>query len=302
MNAKIIPLARPDARPRVSVIMVSYMTGPALTEAVLSVLDDQDVFELILVDNGNTAPARRALMDIIVNRERVRLMQGHGNVGFARGCNYGAALAAGDYFLFMNPDAVLAPGAVGRLTDNTKGLNRPWIAGGMLRDRNGREQRGGRRRELTPLRAFATFTGLHKLGLSKPIHMENDPLPGGVSRVDIVSGAFMMVDRASFEMLGGFDERYFLHVEDIDICRRARQAGGDVIYDPSSAVLHYGSTSQIPRRRVEWEKFKGFCWYFWNYSPGFLGKALTVLASPLMAAAIMGRAYFLAFKGAFKGL
>ena len=99
----------PDAarkRP-ISVVMVSYMTGPALMEAITAVLEDRDVHELIVVDNGNTESARARLSELTAKRTRVRFLQGHGNIGFARACNYGANLATGHYLLFLNPDACL---------------------------------------------------------------------------------------------------------------------------------------------------------------------------------------------------
>lgn len=297
----VIPLTRAEAKPAISVIMVSYMTGPALLEAVGTVLEDPDIFELILVDNGNTLGARHSLSQAVMAHDKVRLLQGHGNVGFAKGCNYGARLARGDYLLFLNPDAVLRPGAAMQLAECGQGLAHPWIAGGLLRDINGREQRGGRRRALTPWSAFATFTGLHKLPFFKSIHLETEPLPNHPISVPVVSGAFLMMNRASFDRVGGFDERYFLHVEDIDLCHRTRKAGGQVYFVPSAAVMHYGSTSHVPRQKIEWEKLKGFVKYFWVYSDKWWGKTLTVAATPFMGLAIMGRAWWLSLRAAFTG-
>ncbi len=301
MSAKIIPLKFADRKPKISVIMVSYMTGPALLEAVKAVLDDPDIFELVLVDNGNTPAERHSLSQIISAHEKVRLMQGHGNVGFAKGCNYGAKLALGDYFLFLNPDAIITPRAAMKLAVCGRHLKQPWVVGGLLRDVNGREQRGGRRRALTPLSAFVTFTGLHTLPFFKPIHMEREPIPGKPVSVPVVSGAFMMMNRESFDMIGGFDERYFLHVEDIDLCHRARKRRGEVFFVPNAAVMHYGSTSRVPRQRVEWEKLKGFVKYFWRYSNRWWAKALSVLAAPFMTLAIMGRAWWLVIRASLTG-
>jgi len=81
----------------------------------------------------------------------------------------------------------------------------------------------------------------------------------------------------------GFDERYFLHVEDIEICRRARQMGGQVGFVPGAVVMHYGSTSDVPRIWIENEKLKGFLRYFWNYTPGIMPKILTILAAPVLS-------------------
>jgi len=109
-----------------------------------------------------------------------------------------------------------------------------------------------------------------------------------------------MMDRSSFDAVGGFDEKFFLHVEDIDICKRTREAGGEVCFVPHATVMHYGSTSQVGRQKVEWEKLKGFTRYFWNYSPSKTGKFLTILAWPLMMLAIMGRAWFLVIRQAIR--
>lgn len=285
----------------ISVIMVSYMTGPALAEAVSAVMNDRDVHELILVDNGNTESARTRLSNIVMKHDRIRLLQGHGNIGFARGCNYGARLASGHFFLFLNPDAVIAEGAARKLADCGENLPSPWIAGGFLRDEYGREQRGARRGALTPFSALTSFTPLHKLPGFKTIHQETKPIPLEPSPIQTTSGAAMMTDRPSFETLGGFDERYFLHVEDIDICRRTWEHGGSVYIVPDAHIMHYGSTSSVPRIKVEWEKLKGFVRYFWNYKPGVLSKALTVLATPFMGFAIMGRAYYLTLRAALTG-
>ena len=294
----------PDAarkRP-ISVIMVSYMTGPALMEAITAVLADRDIHELIVVDNGNTESARARLSQLTAKRNRVRFLQGHGNIGFARACNYGANLATGHYLYFLNPDAIVSKGAARKLANAGDGLMEPWITGGLLRDEKGREQRGARRRALTPLSALVSFVPVLEIipGLHS-IHRETDPLPSQPIQMETVSGASLMTDRPSFELMGGFDERFFLHVEDIEICRRARQMGGQVGFVPGATVMHYGSTSNVPRVWIETEKLKGFLRYFWTYTPGIMPKIATIFAAPFMAIAILGRAYILSIKSALSG-
>jgi len=108
---RVIEMPPDSARKRaISVIMVSYMTGPALMEAITAVLADRDIYELIVVDNGNTESARARLSELPAKRTRIRFLQGHGNIGFARACNYGAKLAAGHYLFFLNPDIKCAAG------------------------------------------------------------------------------------------------------------------------------------------------------------------------------------------------
>ena len=126
-------------------------------------------------------------------------------------------------------------------------------------------------------------------------------MPKGPVSVPVVSGAFLMMDRASFDRVEGFDERYFLHVEDIDLCNRTREAGGEVCFVPGASVMHHGSTSRVPRQKIEWEKLKGFVKYFWRYSDKAWAKGLAIFATPFMALAIMGRAWWLSLRAAFTG-
>jgi len=301
MTAKIIPLPVSFPKKRISVVMVTYHTGAPLLEAVQAVLADEDVFELVLVDNGNTVAARQRLWAYANGQKRLRLVQGQGNIGFGRACNFGAKMAKGDYILFLNPDAVVSEGAAMAMANCGEKLTRPWITGGFLQTADGNEQRGARRRELTPISALVSFTPLHKLAGLKSIHLESGQKPTKPVSMPIVSGACLMTDRESFKQLGGFDERYFLHVEDIDICRRAREAGGEVYYVPGAKVMHYGSTSQVRIQKVEFEKLKGFMRYFWGYSKRFWAKPLVILAAPFMFLAIMGRAWTLAFRMVWRG-
>ena len=166
--AQILALPVEKREKPISVIMVSYMTGPALHEAIRAVIRDNDIFELILVDNGNTVAARQAVAKMVAKDERIRILQGHGNIGFGKACNYGAKLARGEYLLFLNPDAIISKGAARQLANCGKTLNQPWVAGGLLKDVNGREQRGGRRGRLTPLSAIVSFSPLHRLPFLNP--------------------------------------------------------------------------------------------------------------------------------------
>lgn len=296
MTANVIALPVSYPKKRISVVMVSYYTGPSLMESVPAVLMDPDILELIIIDNGNITFARQRLWELAKNESRVRIVQGHGNIGFGRACNYGAKLSKGDYILFLNPDAVTEKGTAMRMADCGENLKLPWVVGGNLQTVNGVEQRGARRSELTPISAVVSFTPLHKLPGFKSIHLEKTPLPEKPVKMPIVSGACLMMNRESFNMLGGFDERYFLHVEDIDICRRARIFGGDVFFVPNAKVMHYGSTSRTRIVKVERNKLRGFIRYFWEYTSHWWSKTLLVLSIPFMYLAIMGRAWWMSVR------
>jgi GT2 family glycosyltransferase len=290
----------PDKKntPHISVVMVSYQTGPALMQSIRAVQDDPDIHELIIVDNGNSAADRESFYTAAVETDSVRIIQGHGNIGYARGCNYGAALATGDYLFFLNPDAVIERGAARKLANAGDAVQRPWIAGGMLLNSIGEEQRGARRGPLNYVSAITSFTPLHRLPGIRSIHRDDEPLPKKPVPMPTVSGASLMTDRASFDQIKGFDSGYFLHVEDIAICRAVRQAGGMVIFVPDARAMHHGSTSDVARVWVEWHKLKGLLRYFWTSRPGVGAKIATILCAPIMAALLCARLVMLSLRKA----
>ena len=96
-----------------------------------------------------------------------------------------------------------------------------------------------------------------------------------------------------FRALGGFDEGYFLLVEDIDLCRRA----ATVLFVPDAVIHHVGGTSRTSRFFVEIEKAKSFLRYFWKFNTGIGGRLATLLVAPFLLAAIVLRAMILEIAG-----
>lgn len=282
-------LAPTAIKGRISVVMVSFMTGPALIESIQAVQRDPDIAELILVDNGNSAADRVRLFNVASESDKVRVLQGHGNVGFATGCNYGAGMATGDYLFFLNPDAIIETGAARTLANAGQAARSPWLAGGILVDENNQEQRGARRGELTPLSLLISFSPLQRIAGLSSMHRDDEPMPTGPVPMPTISGASALMGRASFDRVGGFDEGYFLHVEDIALCRSVRNAGGDVIFVPGARAMHYRSTSEIARWQVERHKLNSLIRYFWTSGPGIAPKIGAVLGAPILAAAVLAR-------------
>lgn len=265
--------------PRLSVVTVSWKTGPHLMEAATAVLATPGVDEFIMVSHENPPEAVAALRELAARHANFILIETGENLGFAKGCNIGAVAASGELILFLNPDAILAPGSAALLKQSALMTSvRPWIVGARILNPNGSEQAGGRRGELTPRTAAISFLRLDRLipGL-RNLHWEGDALPEAMVKVPNVSGAAMMMRRDDFHGLGGFDERYFLHVEDIDLCRSVRAAGGDVWFEPRVQILHFGATSQSSPIKVETHKAAGFVKYFWKFYPGPLQRLATVL-------------------------
>jgi N-acetylglucosaminyl-diphospho-decaprenol L-rhamnosyltransferase len=157
-----------------------------------------------------------------------------------------------------------------------EGAPGPAIAGGRIFDLRGREERGARREMLTLGRA---------LGLGR-WNLNGEPPPPEPIRVGAISGAFFLMRKQDFERLGGFDEGYFLHVEDVDFCRRAIEAGGSVTYVPGAGALHYGSTSDVSSAFVTRHKARSLARYFRKFARGPIEKLMVAAAVPFIGVAL----------------
>ena len=282
-----------SSRPvEVTVIMVVYRTGPALAESVRRVLAEPLVGEFVLIDNGSP-PEDERVLDRARSDPRVNLVRGHGNVGFARACNMGARLARGRVLIVLNPDAFLQCGCVAELVSALEDRPAPCIVGARVLNPDGTEQRGARRGEITPVTALLTLTRLsHTLRAFRrfEVHHETDPLArSGPEPVPTISGACFAMRAVDYAALDGFDESYFLHVEDVDLCWRARQAGGVVLFDPDAEVVHLGSTSRTLPIIVEYWKGVGLARYFRKRADNGRRRLLAQALGPLIIAVSVAR-------------
>lgn len=274
--------ARP-VRPNVSVVMVVYQTGEALVESLRHVLAEPLVDEFVIIDNGSPPREAEMLRSLGLTEPRVVLQQGHGNVGFASGANMGARTARGEYIIFLNPDANLQEDCVAALIAAFEDQPTPTVVGARVLNVDGSEQRGGRRGEVTPVTTLLSFGHLTVRfpGLAKfEIHREHELLPDGPVPMPTISGACFALRRRDFDLLNGFDEGYFLHVEDIDLCWRARQSGGQVLFQPKATVIHLGHTSLEHPVKVEFHKGVGLSRYFIKRADTVQRYALAVLLAP----------------------
>jgi N-acetylglucosaminyl-diphospho-decaprenol L-rhamnosyltransferase len=275
----------PSQPPAVSVVMVVYRTGPALFNAIPRVLAEPLVDEFVVVDNGSHPEDEARLRQIAEGEPRFRLVQGHGNIGFARGCNLGARTAKGHHLVILNPDAYLQEGCIAALIEAAQAFPSPCVVGARVLNSDGTEQRGARRGEVTPVTTLLSFSHLSlalRLLRKFEIHLEDQALPDGPIAVPTISGACFYMSREDFQMLGGFDERYFLHVEDVDLCWRARRMGGSVVFQPSARVEHVGSTSLKHPVVVEYHKGRGLVRYFRKRADNPWRYMLAVGLSPLI--------------------
>ena len=287
-------------RSSVSVVMVVYMTGVALEESLTCVLRDPLVDQLVVVDNGSTEADAASLRALAERDDRVVLLAGQGNVGFARGANLGARAASGEILVFLNPDAFLQPGCIAELTHEIVGRPVPSIVGGRVLNADLTEQRGARRGEITPMSALLSLCQLAKhvpAWRRYEVHWEAEVSPDAPAAVPTISGACLCMRREDFDFVRGFDEKYFLHVEDVDLCWRVRRAGGLVLFHPKAEVVHLGHTSLTSPIRVEFHKGVGLARYFRKRAQGVGQQLIALVLSPIVVVAAIARPVLWRFRG-----
>ncbi len=258
-----------------SVIMVTYHTGPMLFASMKTVLRQRQLTELILVDNGNPPDVLARLQQMALSDVRLKIVTGHGNIGFSKACNLGSKQAAGDFVMLLSPDCLLPPEALADLMVALTDTPDATLAGPWMVCPDGSEKQGGRSELLTPATAFNEVFGLYRFPRFKGLAIRGD-MPREMHQVPAVSGACMCLRKADYIRLFGLDESFFLHVADADLCLRVHKMGGKVICVPSVQVTHMRARSpEASPHFVEWQKAKAFIRYFdkhfrSTYVPGVL--------------------------------
>ncbi|MBE8474526.1 glycosyltransferase family 2 protein [Streptomyces justiciae] len=239
-------IAAEGTPPTADVVIVNWNTGACLGECLRSIVaSDRSQFRvarIVVVDNASTDGSADGLTTADIPHEVVRNGR---NRGFATACNQGAARGGSDFVLFLNPDTRLHPDAlrvVGRM------LRAPvadgfGIFGALMVDQYDRPQVSCSR--FPSLRTYVgKMTGLDQLvpALFPPHHLRPDDLTRS-GPVDQVIGAFFLVRRSLFADLGGFDEGYFLYLEEVDFSLRARRAGWPSYHVNQARVCHIGQVS-----------------------------------------------------------
>lgn len=223
----------------VDVVIVSYNSGDTLRGCVEPLAGVEGV-EVIVIDNASPEDPLPTIADL-----PVRTIRAPRNGGFSYGCNLGAAAGSGEYVLFLNPDAVLAPADLRKLVDLLESDRSIGAAGPKILGGEG-ELLFSRRREPRLRTTLANAVFLHRVfpRAAWADEMVRDPAayeqPGDA---DWLSGACLFMRRTALEQIGGFDESFFLYCEDTDICVRLRAAGHAVRYEPSVVARHQEGSS-----------------------------------------------------------
>jgi hypothetical protein len=242
----------------VAVVIVNFNSGKFLEVCVNSVYRSDCSLEIVVVDNASTDGSADFLSNLAASDMSLQVIRNDENCGFSAAINRGVGNSKSEHILLLNPDCLVFPHTIRLLSEALDEDVSAGIVGGLVFNFDGSEQRGCRRREPTLARSLGKVFQRHtSVAESNQMDMNGEPLPGQQICVDAVSGSFLMIRRTTFADVDGMDEDFFLHFEDLDLCRRVRDADWKVVFVPDISIFHYqGGSSKQSDRRVSWEKHR----------------------------------------------
>ena len=246
----------------IDVGIVAYRSRDLLRDCLDSLADAAPArpVRIIVVDNDS----RDGTVELVRARGGVQLIEAGKNLGFAAATNLALKRTGSRYFLALNPDTRVPAGALDALVDLMDREPGVGICGCRLELADGTFDHAARRAFPTPLGALGHFSGIgRRAGAPETLSQYRAPR---VERgpVDAVNGAFMLMRRRMLEEIGPFDERYWLYMEDLDLCYRAAQAGWVTWYEPSVVVIHLkgGSSGRNRGLRANYAFHHGMCLFY----------------------------------------
>ena len=260
--------------PDIAAVVVAYQSAATIDECLSRLRAAQGVAQVRVVDNGSQDGTLEIVQRHAAADARVRFVGNPDNPGFAVACNQGARDCDAPWLAFVNPDCLVETDTLSRLYAHAQRLTREVLLGADLVDESGARDAAARRRDPD----FGAMLGSRS---ARSLDLPADDLQS-LQPVDAVSGALMLMPRALFDRIGGFDENYRLHAEDLDLSRRAREAGAAIAVANDVRVVHVrGVSSQSKPLFVEWHKHRGLWRYFRKFEAprrGLLTRGAVFLA------------------------
>jgi len=268
--------------PDIAAIVVTHHSASTIDDCLARLRAADGVAAIRVVDNASGDDTVAIVQRHAASDPRLRFVANPDNPGFAVACNQGAAalddVAAATWLAFVNPDCLVETDTLARLRQHDRQLDGNALLGADLVGEDGIRDAAARRRD-------PDFAAMLRTPAAARLGVPFDP-QRSLQQVDAVSGALMLLPRILFERIGGFDAGYRLHAEDLDLCRRVREAGAVVAVANDVRVVHVrGVSSRARPLFVEWHKHRGF----WRYFRKFEAARRGLLARGAVFAMIWGR-------------
>ncbi|MFH1866799.1 MAG: glycosyltransferase family 2 protein [Patescibacteria group bacterium] len=260
-----------------SVIIVSWNVRDKLRRCLQAVLAEKP-FEILVIDNGSQDDSAEMVRQ---DFPKVKLITQSTNLGFAKASNMGIKQARGEIILLLNPDTEIYLGSLAAAIDFFQQNNKVGIVGGQLINEDSSIQASVRRLPLF----WPQLVVLLKLRYLWPSLLNHYLMRNfnyhQLSQVEQVSGAFFFIKRELIEQIGYLDEKFWLWYEEVDYCKRAKDAWWQVWYLPQARAKHVGGTSfvQLTHLKRQRQFNKSMLWYFKKHHI-FLSYAVLAILSP----------------------
>lgn len=275
----------------IAAIVVTHASADTLDDCLLRLRASDAVAAIRVVDNDSRDGTLEIVQRHALADARVRFVANPDNPGFAVACNQGAddiaraataehvgqgaGLHGPCWLAFVNPDCLVEADSLARLRDAAAGLDGEALLGADLVDESGMRDDAARRRDPDFAGMLRGAIGGRDARASLTVAIDDS---AALQTVDAVSGALMLMPRALFDRIGGFDTGYRLHAEDLDLCRRARDSGAHVAVANNVRVVHVrGVSSRARPLFVEWHKHRGLWRYFSKFEASRRGIAMRVM-------------------------
>jgi len=236
---------------KISIIIVNFKSQDNLRACVSSILNKlkQGSFEIIIVNND----AQENVLNETIGLPEIQIINLEKNVGFGTAINTGAKIAQGEWLMLLNPDARLLTSQQ-KMFDFFAATPEAGIISPKLVREDGKVQEWSAGVNPNLFDLVRNNFGFPK---SKKLWESQE-----TKEADWSSGAAMVVKRDIFDKIGGFDENIFMYFEDIDLCKRAREAGKKVFYFPQDEVAHFGGKSAKNKKKQKADYYKSQDYYF----------------------------------------
>ena len=232
---------------KVSVIIISYNVRSYLAHAIDAILkSNYENLEIIVVDNHSYDGTCDYLKENYQDIKSLHVISNNENVGFGRAVNQASEFATGEYMMVLNPDTIIEENTISTLVEYLEKNNNVGIVGPKILNADGTLQLACKRSFPTIKVALPKLLGLDRVfpnsrwaGKYNLTYLD----PEKIHKVDAISGSCMLIRSKIFKEINGFDEKFFMFGEDLDLCKRIWESDHEIHYMPGTKIIHYKGES-----------------------------------------------------------